>query len=223
MFPNDAELVVTKHGSIYKEVIIKVVKHINHHAGKTVPANEHILLLLDGHSSRQGEAWLHECEKQQILIVKLPTNTTHLLQLCDQSVNKCFQRTVRSTRDELLTMSHLSWANTAFKLKLAVAGHSALTPDIARKSFVGAGLWPMNYQFMDGFEPSQVRENTPPSRSLTLPTPNGYALRADFMAQSRRESSHLLDKVRGLSNGGGSAQKTLAAIQVLPNGEFKFS
>lgn len=49
-FPNDAELVVTKHGSIEKEVIIKVVIHINQHATKTVPANGHILPLLDGHS-----------------------------------------------------------------------------------------------------------------------------------------------------------------------------
>ena len=129
---------MTKHGSMDKEVIIKEVKHINQHARKTVPANDYIILLLDGHSARQGEAWLRKCKKLRILVVKLLGNTTHLLQPCDQFVNKCFQRTVRSTKDKILTMSHLSWANTALKLKIEVAGHGALTPDIAGKSFVGA-------------------------------------------------------------------------------------
>ena len=123
----------SRHGSIDKDVIIKVFEHINQHVRKTVPQHEHILLLVDGHSSRQGEAWLNICESLRVLVVKLPANTTHLLQLCDQSVNKCFQSTVRSTRDDLLMMSHLSWANTAFKIKLPVAGHRALTPEIARK------------------------------------------------------------------------------------------
>ena len=101
------------------------------------------------------------------LVVKLPAgnlttwhaNTTHLLQPCDQSVNKSFQRTVRNTRDELFMMSHVPWANSAFKIKLAVAGHRALTPEVARKSFVEAGLWPMNYQFLDRFTPCQVSDN----------------------------------------------------------------
>ena len=39
-FPTDTELFVTKHGSVDKEVIIKVVQHINMHARKTVPVDE---------------------------------------------------------------------------------------------------------------------------------------------------------------------------------------
>ena len=158
-FPTDTELIVTKHGSVDKEVIIKVVQHVNMHARKTVPADEYILLLVDGHSSRQGDVWQQECEKRPILVVKLPANTTHLLQPCDQSVNKTFQGTVRNTRDELLMMSHVPWANSAFKIKLTVAGHLALTPEVARKSFVEAELWPMNYQFLDRSNLCQVSDN----------------------------------------------------------------
>lgn len=91
LFPRDMELVVTKHGSVDKEVIIKVLQHINMHARKTVPADEYILLLVDGYSSRQADVWLQKCEKRCILVVKLPANTAHLLQPCDQSVNKLFQ------------------------------------------------------------------------------------------------------------------------------------
>ena len=148
-FPSDAGVFMTKHGSIPKEVIIKVVKHINQHARKTVPASDHILLLLDGNSSRQGGAWLHERQKLPILVVKPLANTTHLIQPCDQFVNKCFQRTVRSTRDMLWAMINLSWANKTFKITLAVARHSALTSDIARKSFVDADFWLLNFQYLD--------------------------------------------------------------------------
>ena len=40
-FPSNAGLVVTKHGSIDKDVIIKVVEHINQHVRKTFPQHEH--------------------------------------------------------------------------------------------------------------------------------------------------------------------------------------
>ena len=107
----DTELVVTKHGSVDKNVIIKALQHINRHARKTVPEDDYISLLFDGHSSGQGDTWLKECERLLILVVKLPANTTHTLQPCDQSVNKTFQRIVRETRDELLIMRNLPGAN----------------------------------------------------------------------------------------------------------------
>lgn len=62
LFLEETELVVTKHGFVDKEVITKVVQPINNYARKTVSADEHILLLVDGHSSGQGEAWLQKCQ-----------------------------------------------------------------------------------------------------------------------------------------------------------------
>lgn len=137
------------------------VQHFNHHARKAVPPNEHVLLLVDGHSSRKGEAWLQACEKLGILVVKLLDSTTHLLQPCDQPVDKICQKAVRSTTNELLLMIRLSWANLALKIKLAVAGYRAITADFARKSFRGAGLWPMNFRFVERTSPSQDSDNMP--------------------------------------------------------------
>lgn len=91
-FSVGTDYLVTKNGSVDKKVIVKVVQHINQHARKTVSPHEHILLLVDGHSSRQWEAWLQECGKHRILVMKLPANTTHLPQPCDQSVNKIFRK-----------------------------------------------------------------------------------------------------------------------------------
>lgn len=220
-FPGDAELVVTPHGSIDKAIIVKVIHHINRHARKTVPPNEHILLFLDGHSSRQGDVWLEECHKLRILVIKLPANTTHLLQPCDQSVNRIFQKAVRSTRDELLMISHMTWANSAFKIKLAVAGYRALTPEIARKAFYESGLWPMDFRFLDLIEPSQASDNLTGPLCGSMSTRSSLAARDSHLGESRKESRALLDRIRQLSNGSGSANNALAEIQVLLNRDFK--
>ena len=122
---------------------------------------------------------------------------------------------------EQVSSARLAAENTAFKIKLAVAGHRALTPEMARKSFIEAGLWPMNFRFMDRFEPSQTSDNISENRILRSPTRNGSALQTSTTAESRNESRLLLDKIRRLSNSGGSAQKTLAEVQVLTNEGFK--
>ena len=78
-----------------------------------IAQDKSLLLLVDGHSSRNGGEWLAACESMNIVVVRLPANTTHILQPCDQFVNRRFQQTVCKTRHELLAMSHLAWANTA--------------------------------------------------------------------------------------------------------------
>ena len=112
-----------------------------------VSPEKHIVLLVDGHSSRDGVEWITACEKMKNILVRLPANTTHILQPCGQFVNRSFQRIVRETRDHLLSMSHL-WVNTAYKIKLAVAGYQSISPENARASFIKCGLWPMNYRFV---------------------------------------------------------------------------
>ncbi|CDF33993.1 unnamed protein product [Chondrus crispus] len=92
------------------------------------------------------------------MAVELRANTTHMLQPCDQKTNKVFQQEIRRTRDLLLNMSHFSWANTAVKIKLAVAGHKALTSDIARASFREAGLWSMDFRFMLFLDDNSTRK-----------------------------------------------------------------
>lgn len=66
------------------------------------------------------------------MVVILLENSRHMLQVYDQKTDKGFQREVRCTRDILQNIIHFSWANTAVKIKLAVAAYKAQTPDIAR-------------------------------------------------------------------------------------------
>lgn len=88
------------------ETINHVVCYITKHARKTVLQDEPILILVDGHSSRDGVEWTDTCARLNIAAVKLPENTTHMLQPCEQRTNKVFQQEIRRTRDLLLNISH---------------------------------------------------------------------------------------------------------------------
>ena len=82
-FPPETALHVTKCGSVDRNIIVKIAKHINRHVRKTIDSGKHVVLLVDGHSSRDGVEWLEVCEKLNIVVVRLPANTTHILQPCD--------------------------------------------------------------------------------------------------------------------------------------------
>ena len=118
------------------------------------------MLLVDGHGSWDGLEWINACEKMNIIVMRLPADTTHILQPCDQIVNRSFQRTVREILDHLLSMSHLTWANTAYKIKLAVPGYQSISPEDARASFMKCGLWPMNYRFVHFATLSESKHRT---------------------------------------------------------------
>lgn len=117
-----------------------------------------IVLFLDGHASRNGLKWIEEAQKCNIEIILLPANTTHFLQPCDNDLNKTFQRVIRETRDALLKMATTNVHAMGFKLKLAVAGHAGVTPDVVRKSFVNTGIWPMDYRFAERLRDKAVKD-----------------------------------------------------------------
>ena len=214
-FPKENKIVMSKCGSVDREIITSVAHHINDHARKTVAPSLPILLLIDGHSSRNSPQWLDVCHEKKIVVVRLPANTTHILQPCDQSTNKTFQRAVRSTRDDNLAFSHLPYANTAFKIKLAVAGHHAITPDIARKSFAECGLWPMNFQFLAPFrspQSSRLRSSSP-SKPCSDVTNHQDDIASSLSA--RRENNKLMQRIHNLSDGRLPSERALAEISFL--------
>ena len=169
-FPPETALHVTECGSVDRNTIFKVAEHINSHVRKPIDSEKHIVLLVEGHSYRGFLEWLEACERLNIVMVRHRASIPHIIQPSDQFVNPTFQQTVRRTRDDLLSMSHLSWANTSCNIKLAVVGQQAIRRDDAGKSFSKYGLWPMDYRFLDFVSspesynsPSMVCNNAPVS------------------------------------------------------------
>ena len=206
---------MSKCGSVDREIIISVAHHINDHARKTVALSLPMMFLIDGHSSRNSPEWLHVCYEKKIFVVRLPPNTTHILQPSDQSTNNTFQRAVPSTGDESLALSHLPYTNTAFKIKHAVAGYQAITPDIARKSFAECGHWPMNSQFLAPFrspQSSRLRGSSP-SKPCSDVTTHQDDISSSLSA--RRENKTWMQRIHNLSDGRLPSERALAEIAFL--------
>ena len=118
-------------------------------------------------------------------------------------------------------ISHMTWASSAFKIKLAVAGYRALTPEITRKAFYESGSWPMDFRFLDRIAHIQASDNLKGPSCSSVNTRNSQAVRGSHLGEIRNESCALLDRIGQLSNGPGSASNALAEIQVLLNSYFK--
>lgn len=141
-----------KSGSFDQSTIGEVIEQINLLSQKTVDKTKYVLLLLDGHSSQECLPMLELGEKYRILIVRLPANSTHFLQLCDRAINKNFQQAARQKKDELMSLCHINYSKLPLKFKLAVGEYEALTPAIAGKWFEDTGLWPIYFPFLNQFE-----------------------------------------------------------------------
>ena len=151
-------LYTTPNGSMECTLIHLVISHINIFFRKFVPPADPILVLLDGHSSRNGLYWLLKAVEYRIEIVKAPANTSHFLQPCDQSINKSFKRHVRKMRDLLVRCYHgIATGKPKFKLICASYALRCISANDVRASFGGTGLWPTDMRFLDRFQTPRQR------------------------------------------------------------------
>lgn len=99
---------------------------IKHHVDK----QRHVLLLIDGHTSRNGLQWLELCEQYNIFPAPLPSNTTNSLQPCEQDLNRSLKREVRRLQDEFLTIPPIPTCSMSLKLIiLAMGEYKSIIPE----------------------------------------------------------------------------------------------
>lgn len=89
----------TPNGSMKKEIIPNVIDKIRSNNVRYIGKEEHLLLMLDGHESRNWFEWLENAQDGNVEVVQLPTNTSLYLQTCDQTINRYFKREMQGFRD----------------------------------------------------------------------------------------------------------------------------
>ena len=103
--PKDCIIRCTETMYVDKNTMPFLAEHINRNIRQSVPHHQPVVLPLDGHSSRKGIDWVQYGKRRNIVVVLLPTSTTHFLQSCDNAIIKTFQGTVRATRDAQLKIA----------------------------------------------------------------------------------------------------------------------
>lgn len=166
---------------------------IEHHHGnpydkgfvrRTVNASLHFVWCLDGHSSRNGMEWLDLSIDYKCDFVQSPANSSHFLQPCDTAVNKTFQRTVRTTRDELCSMTLTDTRSMQGKLMVGVTGHKFITKRDIRTSFHVTGLFSTDFVFAERW-----KRTAKPKQEKGLSHKLGRNMHVRNQASSSRNSS----------------------------------
>lgn len=148
----DAAICTSPKGSMEMSLIHPVIDYVQKFFRKFVPPTEPLLALLDGHTSRSGLRWLMKAEKNLIEVAKIPSDASHFLQPCDDTINESFQRSVGKIRDSLVAACRGIGAGTPqFKLARASCALRSMTANDIIKSFQSTGMWPMNCRFLDRF------------------------------------------------------------------------
>src|ERR1700733_9248509 len=126
------------------------------------------LLILDGHNSYCTYSFVLFCESKRIIVICLPSHTTHVLQPCDVGVfgplASSWKAEVNQAGQEYLIISKYNLLEFYHR-----ARERAMTKSTIISAFAATGIWPFDRDILDPiiFEPSK---NTTPQPSQPIPT-----------------------------------------------------
>lgn len=118
-------------------------------------SGKHHLLILDGHNSHSTYGFCKFAHDHNILVICLPSHTTHALQPCDIAV---FGPLAASWKAEVNQASHeyIPIHKSNLVEYYARAREHALQPSTILSAFSRTGIWPLNPNIIDPiqFQPS---------------------------------------------------------------------
>lgn len=134
-------------------------------------SNGYRLLILDGHNSHCTFKFCHFAEQHRIIIICLPSHTTHALQPCDVGVFSPLS-TSWKTLVNRLTHDGIAVSKFNFLTHYHTARVKAFKPSTILSAFAKSGIWPINPHAipLDAFEPAKnttTQAAMPVSDSLT--------------------------------------------------------
>lgn len=151
-FPKDGCIKLTENSFMEGPVLAAFVQHLQHTAVKYLKEGENIPLFLDGHSSRKHPAWIEFCFQKCMEAVINAANTSHILQPCDQLINKRFHELLREIRDEFCRQSTCDTTKVNFNLACAVYAWEGITPELVQASFKVTGTFPFQRNFGEKYK-----------------------------------------------------------------------
>lgn len=131
----------------------------------------HRLLILDGHNSHCTYGFCKFAADRKIIIICLPSHTTHALQPCDVA---CFGPLASAWKSEVNSASadYVEITKQNLLVFYGKARECALKKTTIISAFAKTGIWPLNRHILDPsvFEPSK-NTTTEPSQPLPARLP----------------------------------------------------
>ena len=160
--PRDWVLEVSPNGWTSNELAIAWLKHFNAHT-KARSVGSHRLLIVDGHGSHQSFEFHQFCKEEKIIVLCMPSHSSHLLQPLDVV---CFSLLKRAYGDEISALARYSTKHIkkeAFLPAFKRSFDQAFSKKSICSSFQAAGLVPHNPEAVLSKLDVVLRTPTPPA------------------------------------------------------------
>lgn len=151
-FPLDKAVTkMSERGSMEGAILTSCINHIDSFVRSVLSQDVTHALVLDGHVSRKDPDRVKECSLCLCHAVVNAANSTHFLQLTDQTSNKKFKAAMQELRDEFLRQGNPDVTKTNFNLACAIYAYECIkSAEISRSSQV-TGIYPFDHTFPDRF------------------------------------------------------------------------
>ena len=119
------------------------------------------MLTLDGHDSHETRELIRAAFDHNVIIILLPSKTTHKPQPLDVGVFSCVQRQWSKHCDERLAQG--ARINRFSFIPEYLAIHRTISPSLVQKAFANTGIYPLNPTIFNDhdFAPSQASSSIP--------------------------------------------------------------
>lgn len=130
----------------------------------SIPPTRPVLLIVDNHESRFSLRIIERCMEQQIILLLLPPNATHLMQVGDVAVHAPFKKAIRNQVGIFLHQhSRTTISKYHYAQIIAPAYTAAFSPSNIQSGYAATGIYP--------FSPDKVKihlPSLPPSSSTVV-------------------------------------------------------
>jgi hypothetical protein len=124
----------------------------------SIPPARPALLIVDNHESRFSLRIIERCIEQQIILLLLPPNATHIMQVGDVAVHAPFKRAIRNQVGVFLHQHpRISISKYHYAQIIAPAYAAAFSPSNIQSGYAATGIYP--------FSPDKVKNHLPSSLS----------------------------------------------------------
>lgn len=154
--PGDALIKVSDNECVEKDFIVAVVTHMNRCVRNFNVSNNYILCF-DENSSRNGTERINQFNEYGCEVFIQPTNTSHLLQPCDQTTNKGFKRALSELCDAFRRFGVLATRQVNFYFACALHEYESISSEILTESFRDTGLYPFDRKWSQPFTSSREK------------------------------------------------------------------
>ena len=192
--PGNWAIATTKNGWTDNTTGLLWLKHFNQHTQKR-SNGAYRLLILDGHKSHHSAEFEAYCKENMIITLCMPSHSSHLLQPLDVGCFGPLKIAYGREIEHLIKCSITHISKTEFLHAFYTAFQATITESNIKGGFRGAGLVPLDADYVISKLDVKLHTPTPPEGTPELPDP-WVSKTPKTIKETESQSAYLENRIR---------------------------